>query len=148
MSFHEKKSIMGFVSTFAVFAIYALVVLGMYRAGRFDPENIVRFWSALILIMIPVQIAGKIISYILFYIVYRITDDEEGPTFSDERDKIIELKADRHSHWVFSAGFMATLISIVAGAAPTTSIVILVVSMMISGMTDDVSQLVMYRRGV
>jgi hypothetical protein len=35
--------------------------------------------------------------------------NEDMPTTDDERDKLIELKSTRISHWIFTIGFMLAM---------------------------------------
>ena len=38
--------------------------------------------------------------------------DEEDLEFMDERDKLIEMKSDRYSHWIAMFGFVASMIPV------------------------------------
>jgi VanZ family protein len=91
---------------------------------------------------------AKIIIYIIFCIIYRITTNENAPSFSDERDKLIELKAERNSHWVFCLGFLLAMASQVMHMAPSVMFIVLILSGFVSDIFGEVSQLYFYRRGV
>jgi hypothetical protein len=148
MSYHEKKSIVSMISTSVIFVIYFFIVFQKYQAGNFDSTNVFSFWAAVILILIPITIAAKIVIYIAFVIIYRITTDENAPCFSDERDKLIELKADRNSHWLFCFGFLLAMASQVMHMTPAVMFIILILSGFVSDIFGEISQLYFYRKGI
>ncbi len=148
MSYHEKKSIVSMVSALVIFMIYFIVVFHKYQAGNLDSTNVFSFWGSVILILIPASIMAKIIIYIIFCIIYRMTTNEDAPSFSDERDKLIELKAERNSHWVFCLGFLLAMASQVMHMAPSVMFIVLILAGFVSDIFGEVSQLYFYRRGV
>jgi hypothetical protein len=113
-----------------------------------DTTETLRFWAAAILILIPVSIVAKIIIAIIFNIIYRITTKEVEPSFSDELDKLIDLKATRNSHYVFTLGFLLAMGSLVLDMTPTTMFIILIFSGFLSEMASVFTTLYHYRKGV
>ncbi len=148
MSYHEKKNIVSIISTLVIFGLYSLYVFQKYQAGGQALTNDFNFWASVILVFIPVSIVANIIINIVFVIIYRITTNEEEPSFSDERDKLIELKALRNSHWVFVIGFLLSMVLLVIGMPPFVMFIILAVSGLASEMVGNISQLYFYRRGI
>lgn len=148
MSYHEKKSIVSMISTLVIFVIYFMIVFHRYQAGNFDSTNVFGFWGSVILILIPVSIAAKIIIYIVFMIIYRMTTNENAPAFSDERDKLIGLKAERNSHWIFCFGFILAMASQVLHMSPSVMFIILILSGFVSDILGEISQLYFYSRGI
>lgn len=59
--------------------------------------------------MIPIAIVAQIIIHIIFAIINKMVTNEDMPTTDDERDKLIELKSIRISHWIFTIGFMLAM---------------------------------------
>ena len=59
--------------------------------------------------MIPIAIVAQIIIHIIFAIINKMVTNEDMPTTDDERDKLIELKSTRISHWIFTIGFMLAM---------------------------------------
>lgn len=147
MSFHEKRSIANIIGTVVIFTLYALWVFGKYSSGELGAENILSFWGKVLLIFIPVTIVAKIIIQIIFNIIYTATTREEGPSFSDERDKLIELKGLRVAHIIFSLGFLVAMGSIALGYSISVMFIITVFGA-ISEICDQISQLIHYRRGI
>jgi uncharacterized membrane protein YfcA len=113
-----------------------------------NSTDVFSFWGSVILILIPVTILAKIIIFIVFMIIYRITTDEEAPCFSDERDKLIELKAARNSYWVFCFGFLLAMVSQVIHMPPSMMFIILVFSVFVADIFGEISQLYYYSRGI
>lgn len=148
MSYHERKSIVFMISTLVLFVIYFVFVFQRYQAGSFHSTNLLSFWGSVILILIPVAIMAKIIIYIVFVIIYRLTTNEEAPCFSDERDKLIALKAERNSHWVFCLGFLLAMASQVMHMSPSAMFIILIFSGFVADILGEISQLYYYRKGV
>lgn len=97
MSYQEKKNIVSLVSTFLILGFYCMYVFQQQPFGSLEQAEVHLFWATFILLLLPVTIAAKIIISIIFSILYRIAAKEEEPSFSDELDKLIELKAIRNS---------------------------------------------------
>jgi hypothetical protein len=148
MSYQEKKNYVSLIGTILVFGFYCLYVFQKYPAGSLDPKDTFSFWGAFILILIPVSIAAKIIITIVFNIIYRITTNEVEPSFSDELDKLIELKATKISHYVFTLGFLLAMGSLVMDMPHSAMFIILILSGFVSEMVGVITQLYLYRKGV
>jgi hypothetical protein len=148
MSYQEKKNYVSLIGTLLVFGFYCLYVFQKYPAGSLDSNDTFSFWGAFILILIPVSIAAKIIITIVFNIIYRITTNEVEPSFSDELDKLIELKATKISHYVFTLGFLLAMGSLVMDMPHSAMFIILILSGFVSEMVGVITQLYLYRKGV
>jgi len=148
MSYQEKKNVVSLISTILIFGSYCLYVFQMYQEGGIDSTNNFSFWGSVILILIPVSIAAKIIITIVFNIIYRIATNEKEPSFSDELDKLIALKATRNSHYVFLFGFLLSMGSLVMDMSPSVMFIILFSSGFVSELVGVFTQLYLYRRGV
>jgi hypothetical protein len=148
MSFQERRCIVSIFSTLLIFGVYGLIVARRYQEAILQGEPGLRFWAGAILILIPVMMAAQIIIHIIFAIVHRITTDEDCPSFSDERDKLIELKATRNSHWVFILGFFLAVGSLVIGQPPRVMFILLASFLIVSCVIQELSQLYYYRKGI
>jgi hypothetical protein len=148
MSYQEKKNLVSLIGTTLIFGSYCLYVFQMYQERSIDPANSFSFWGAAILILIPVSIVAKIIIQIAFNIIYRITTNEKEPSFADELDKLIELKATRNSHYAFILGFLLSMGSLVMDMSPSVMFIILFISGFVSELVGIFTQLYLYRRGV
>ena len=143
----EKEILVSLVSTLLIFGCYSLVVYYKYIAG--DPEiiNDFKFWGKAFLILIPVSIVAQIIIHIVFAIINKIATNEDIPVISDERDKLIELKAVRISHWIFIFGFMLAMGSMAAGMQPWVMFLTLIFSGFIATLVSEIARFIFYRKG-
>jgi len=116
-------------------------------AGNPDLINDFKFWGKAFLILIPVTIVAQIIIHIVFFIINKIVTNEDVPTISDERDKLIELKAIRISHWVFVFGFMLSMGSQAFGMKPWVMFITLIFSGFIAAIVSEISKIYFYRKG-
>ena len=110
-------------------------------------NNDFRFWGKAFLILIPVMIVAQIIIHIIFIIINKIVTNEDAPSFMDERDKLIELKAVRISHWLFSLGFLPAMGSQAMGMQPWVMFITLVASGFIASCFSEITKIYLYRKG-
>ncbi|CAM4450941.1 hypothetical protein FHS16_004104 [Paenibacillus endophyticus] len=148
MSYQEKKNIVSLMSTVLISTIYFVYVLQRYQEVALNQTETFRFWGSAILILIPVSIVAKIIIHIMFSIINTIATKEKDPAFSDELDKLIELKATKTSHYVFLLGFVLAMASLVMNMQPSAMFIILFFSGFVAELAGIVTQLYLYRKGV
>jgi len=143
----EKQTLVTTINLVVIFTAYSLYVYYNYIARDFAILNDFKFWGKVFLILIPVAIASQIIIHIIFAIINKIVTNEDLPTLKDERDKLIELKAIRISHWIFTAGFFLAMVSQVIGLPPYTMFLTLMVSGFLSGIISEMAKYYFYRKG-
>ncbi len=147
MSFQERRSLMSMVSTVLIVVVYSALMIQRYpQADAYAPE-VFHFWGAFFLILIPVTVAAKIVLTIVFYIANAIATREEGPEITDERDRLIELKATSRSLYVFSAGVILAMAALVLSQPPAVMFIIFICAGVVSEIVSDLSQFYFYRRG-
>ncbi len=147
MSFQERRAIVALISTLLITGAYTVYMLQRYpQADAYSPE-VFHFWGAFFLILIPVSIVAKVLIHIIFVIINTITTREEEPDITDERDKLIELRASRNSLYVFSVGFLLAMASLVMEMPPSTMFAVLIGSGVMSDVVSELSQFYFYRRG-
>lgn len=114
----------------------------------FDAATVFQFWGRAVLLLMGVQVVMVIIGQIMLAILHTITVGKEDiPTFEDERDKLIDLKATRNTSIVFGVGFVLSMIVLAVGITPALMPVIMLVSMMAAEILGNLSKLYFYRRG-
>ncbi|WEK54445.1 MAG: hypothetical protein P0Y55_18225 [Candidatus Cohnella colombiensis] len=148
MSFQEKRNIVSLISTLLIFGSYCLYNLQKFPNGNTSLEDTISFWGSFILILLPVTIVAKIIISIAFSIIHKIATNEKEPSFSDELDKLIELKSHRNSYFMFGLGFVLAMGSLVIDKPINVMFLILLISGFTAEVTGYISQLMYYRRGV
>jgi hypothetical protein len=148
MGHQEKQSIVSIIGSVLIIGFYTMYVYKNYVAG--DPEilNDFQFWGKSFLWLIPIGIVVQIVIHILFAIGNRIVTQEDIPDITDERDKLIELKSIRISHWIFVVGFMLSMGSLAFGMKPYVMFITLLTSGFLASLTAEVAKIIYYRRGV
>ena len=147
MSQSESRTIAYLFSSLVGAGLYFLYVIQQYQEGSFNSPTISSSWGIAVLVVIGVQIVLSIISAILVSIIEAIKAREEVPELSDERDQLIELKANRISFSVFGIGFLLAMITLAAGLVPLVMFNLMVFSLFAAAVSGYVSQLYRYRRG-
>jgi len=147
MSSKEKETIITLISSILILGFYSLYVYQNYLIENWELINDFKFWGTTFLIMIPVAIVAQIIIHIIFAIINKIVTNEDLDEISDERDKLIELKAIRISHWIFTGGFLAAMSTQAMGMEPWAMFVTLIFSGFLSAIVSESAKIYFYRRG-
>ena len=148
MGHQEKQSIVSIIGSLLIIGFYTLYVYKNHVAGNPEILNDFRFWGKSFLWLIPVGIVVQIVIHILFAIGNRIVTQEDIPDITDERDKLIELKSIRISHWIFVLGFMLSMGSLAFGMEPYVMFITLLSSGFIASLASEVAKIIYYRKGV
>jgi hypothetical protein len=147
MSYHEKRAIVDIFSSILITVVYSAYLFQRYLASGSEILADTRFWGWAFLALILVSIIANIVIGIMFRIVYRITEREEEPSFTDERDQLIELKGARNALYVFSIGVVISMITLVVGLPLYAMFITLTYSGLASSVLADITQFSLYRRG-
>ncbi|WP_413305476.1 hypothetical protein AA0X95_03640 [Bacillus sp. 1P10SD] len=148
MTYQEKKSIVTLISAILIFVSYSLYMYPQHPEGGLESTETFRYWGSFVLILTLVSIVAHILISIIFNIVFRITTKEKEPKFADELDKLIDLKANRNSFFVFIIGFLLAMGSLAFYQPSQVMFVILIIAGFLSDVTGSVTKLYHYRRGV
>ncbi len=148
MGHHEKQSIVSIIGSVLVIGFYSLYVYRNYIQTDMELLNDFQFWGKSFLYLIPVAIVVQIVIQILFAIANRIITREDIPDITDERDKLIELKSIRISHWIFILGFMLAMGSLAMGMKPYVMFLTLISSGFLASLASEVAKIIYYRTGV
>jgi len=143
----EKQVLVTTISLILIFLCYSLYVYNTSIVDNFNIINNFKFWGKSFLILIPVTIVAQIVIHIIFAIVNKIVTNEDMETKTDERDKLIELKALRISHWVFTGGFLLSMVSLVLEMPPYMMFLMLISSGFLSGLASGIAKIYFYRKG-
>lgn len=147
MSYQERRALLNLIGSIIITSVYGFYMSGQYPDVDVYSVEMFRFWGTFFLLLIPVSIVAKIILHILFSIANTIITQEAEPTITDERDKLIELKAMRNSLYVFGIGVMLAMGSLVLEMSPSMMFIILFMAGFICDLVGDLSQFYFYRRG-
>lgn len=144
----EKQILVSIISSIVILASYSLYVYHKFMAGNPGIISDFRFWGRAFLILIPVAIMAQIIIHIIFAIIHKIVTDEDLSTKNDERDKLIELKSIRISHWLFTLGFFLSMGSQAFGMPPWVMFITLICSGFIASIASEGAKIFFYRKGL
>lgn len=143
----EKQILVSSGSNILILGCYSLYVYNNYIAENLNIINDFKFWGKAFLILVPVSIIAQIIIHIIFTILNKIVNNEDPDTIKDERDKLIELKAIRISHWIFILGFLLSMGALAIGMPAWVMFVILILSGFISSTVSELMKIYYYRKG-
>jgi len=148
MSYHEKENIVNIFSGIVVAAILWSAVYQRHLDGRFDLTEDFQAWGFAFLVFMGVSIVARIIIYIVFHIFNAIATREDRVPVEDEMIKLIKLKGIRNSYYVFSSGFVLSILGLAIGMQVFWIFVIFIISGLLSEIIDNVTQLYFHRKGV
>jgi uncharacterized membrane protein len=148
MSYQEKENWVNIFSSILITGIFAWMVWQRQVDGRLSLESDYRQWGMVFLIFMGVSIVARIIIYIIFSIINTIAMRKEEKDITDERVKLIRLKAIRNSHYSFSIGFGLSVIALAIGMPVYGLFIAFVGCGMISELIDNFSQIYYNRKGV
>ncbi|QHW35252.1 hypothetical protein GZH47_24030 [Paenibacillus rhizovicinus] len=148
MTYQEKKSIVSIISTSVIFLSFSAYKHARYPAEGLNAQETLHYWGSFVLVLTLVSILAHIAISIAFNMIYRLTTGEKEPSFADELDKLIELKANRLGFFVFILGFLLAMGSLVADQPLQAMFIILIISGFISDLAGSISKLYHYRKGV
>ncbi|MCH8305307.1 MAG: hypothetical protein IIB94_09305 [Candidatus Marinimicrobia bacterium] len=147
MNYQENRIIGYLISVLLAVGYYSFQVFQKYQEGSFDLTTISSSWGSVILIAIAVQIVLSIFMGILFSVIPASTRSEKNISLSDERDQLINLKADQISHAVFGVGFLIAMVTLAIGLPPLVMLNLIVYSGFGAGIVGLITKLYLYRRG-
>lgn len=149
MSYQEKQAIVNIIGTILISAGFWLVLLQRHPIAGLEAAAAFQFWGTAFVIFVVVSVVAKVLLLVAFNIVNSlITQQEEDPSFTDERDQLISLKSTRNSYVVFAGGVVLAMGSAALGQPPTTLFVLLLLGGMTAEVVDDASKVYYYWRGV
>jgi hypothetical protein len=149
MDIKEKRILVSLLSSVLVILFYAWYVYSRYIADNPAILNDFKFWGTSFIILIPVAIGIQIVIQIIFAIITHILNKgEEIDPIEDERDKLIELKAIKVSHYLFILGFVLAMGTLAMGMQPWVMFVVLISSGFTASMVNEILRLYYYRKGV
>jgi hypothetical protein len=145
MSYQEKQAIVAIISH-----IVGSITYFYYRFQGIDLIGSLdfQFWASTILFYILVLVVFRIIIYIIFSILNTIITRENEPGFTDEMDKLIDMRATLNFYHVFIVGFFLSLGTQAFNWPPSAMFIGFMLSMVIGGMVAEFSTFNFYRKGL
>tara|TARA_B110000503_G_C7081221_1_gene385237 strand:+ start:304 stop:759 length:456 start_codon:yes stop_codon:yes gene_type:complete len=151
MTLQVQKAVFNFVTTILLMGGYLFYVFGIQRDVNLSKVLEIQFWSIFILELTVLMVLAKIILFILFTIFKKVKNtnmDEEDLGFRDERDKLIEMKSDRYSHWITIFGFFASMVPLSMGYTVQYMFITILIFGFVSAVMSDVWKIYFYNKGL
>lgn len=147
MSYQERKTIVSIFTSVITSILYVVYILNKYPMEVLKSTTEFKHWGIIFLILIGVAIVSNIVTTIILNIHYRISTNEEEPSFLDEMDKLIELKAGRLSQYIFTIGFAISMALLAFGNPTYITFVTIGIFGFLGEQVSLIYTLVTYRRG-
>ncbi len=148
MSYQEKRVAVSLISALIVFALYAFYMFGLYQDGRFDGPGASSLVGKSSFVLIGVSIVASIVVQIAFTIIHAIVTREYERSMTDERDRLIELRAMKITLIAFSVGYLASMgVLAFEILLPYMVFLLILISMFVANVLGDIAKLFLYRRG-
>ena len=136
-SFEEKSIWITLVSMLVIFGYYFVVAARMKSAGSSAVVEFVPLFVSVVVLMVVVIVIG--------HIVVAIASRPEG---RDERDRLIEWRAESNASWVLGVGVLAGIWSVATSVDNVWIAHLLLLFLISSEVVKSVSKLLYYRRGL
>jgi len=136
-SFEEKSVSIQLVSMVTVLGSYFVVAARMLSKGVTTVIAFVPLFIVATGLLVGVLVVG--------HIVIAIASRPKG---RDERDRLIEWRAESNSSWILGAGMFAAITGMVVSVDNVWIAHLLLLSMLLSEVAKFIFQLVYYRRGM
>lgn len=136
-SFEEKSVWITLFSLVATFAAYFFVAARMLSAGVMIVAPYVAVLGLTTVLLVIVIAAG--------HVVVAVASRPDG---RDERDRLIEWRAESNSSWLLAVGVLAAIAGLTLGVGAAWIANGLLTSLFLSEVLKQVLQLVYYRRGI
>ncbi len=138
-SFEEKSVWIQLFATLLTFGAYFAIAGIMLSNGITALPAYAPLFAAVVVLMVIVLIAG--------HIVAAIASRPRGRQ-RDERDRLIEWRAESNSSWVVAAGVLTGVTCMVISIEPVWVAHLLLLSLVLSEILKYAFQILYYRRGV
>lgn len=136
-SFEEKSVWIQLFGVVAVLGAYFVVAGLMLSRGITALPAFVPLFAVAVVLLVVVLTAGHILA--------AITGRPEG---RDERDRVIEWRAESNSSWILGAGVVVAIMGLVVAVDNVWIAHLLLLSLILSEVVRFVLQLTYYRRGM
>lgn len=149
MSIQVQKAVFNFVTTILLMGGYLFYTFGIHGDINLPKGSEIQFWGIFMLKLTGVMIVAKIILFIMFAIFKKVRSggkDEEDLDFIDERDKLIEMKSDRYSHWIAMLGFITSMVPLSMGYGVQYMFLTILIFGFVSAVMTDVFKIYFYNK--
>ncbi|GGG59498.1 hypothetical protein [Paenibacillus radicis (ex Gao et al. 2016)] len=144
MTYHAKKAS---VSVGTSILVFFFLYTGMQGAANEGLDTLSSLWGAFFIKLLVVEVVANIIIIMIFNLINKLATNESSPSFADERDRGIELKAIRNFCFIFCFGFFVAMGALMLHQPLSAMFQILAFDFFISGLVLNLSFIFYYQRG-
>ncbi len=137
VSFEEKSAWVTLISLLIVSAVYTALAASMMSAGVTVLAAYVPLFAVVVVLLVLVLAVG--------HAAVAIASRPDG---RDERDQLIEWRAESNAGWVLGAGVLAALGGLILALDSVWIAHTLIMSLVASEVVKSAAQLFYYRRGL
>ena len=137
VSFEERSVWIQLISLTLALAGYAFIAWQMFRAGVTALPAYVAVFAVSVVLMVIVIVGG--------HVAVAIASRPEG---RDERDRLIEWRAESNSGWLLGVGVLTGITALVLAVPSVVVAHLLLLSLYLSEILKLLLQVVYYRRGI
>lgn len=148
MTFQEKGIAVALGVLVLMYGIYGVALYDMFLEGQFAATDAGSLLGKSILTLMAAVVITTLIVRIGMTVIEAIVTRDTHPVISDERDRLIELRGLRISHFVFAGGFVVAMIALALGQSAFVVINLIILSLGAGEALGSISQLYLYRRGL
>ena len=148
MTYQEKGIAIALSILVLMYGIYGVALYQMFQDGRFAAADATSLLGKSILALMAAIFVITLVVRIGMTVVEAIAAREARPVIADERDKLIELRGLRISHFVFAGGFVLAMIALALGQPPFVVINIIIFALGTGEALGSIGQLYLYRQGL
>ena len=138
MTFQAKSAMLMTIALVVVYGIYFFVV-GSWATTT--PADQIVYQPLMIAAIVPLVILA-----VLGHVVIALINPKEAAAF-DERDRLIDLRGERIGAYVLAVGVFVGLVLAMVESAQFWIAQALLLAWVLAEISDNVSKLVLYRRG-
>ncbi len=136
-SFEERIVWLTLMSLILTFTVYFFLAARMLSAGVTLVIAYAPLFAVVVIALVLIMTAGAIIATI-----------GSRPHARDERDRLIEWRAESNSGWILATGVVAALFGLTVSVGNVWIAHVLLGSLVVSEIVKAAMQLLYYRRGV
>ncbi len=140
LSFREKIVWISLISTVLIFGYYFFQAFNVFNNPNIENTSLISLFIGVVILISVIQV--------ILIIILSIANKKEAEKGGDERDKLIEAKATKISHFILSAGAWTTAFGILFTSSAFVLINVLIFFLIVSEIVGYSLQLIYHRRGV
>lgn len=151
MTYQERTALAHLISTIVVIGGFLYYVLSLHQQGVFNaPDGLATLGRAVLVMTaagVVLSILAGIVVNIIAGMIHHARHGEDDDFITDERDKLLELKAMQVASYTLGIGFVLSMVALALGQSAFFIIVSLVVAGAIADIFASLTKLYLYRRG-